>query len=87
MQDQSLHELSIIQKRLDDEKTLRILDHSRRSGQLRRFLSESINQPLSDAQDALSFDPPNVEAALQRIQMVMSALKIEENILKLGNNQ
>ena len=61
-------------------KELRVLDKTKLKGQFRSFLADQF-LPLSDAQDALGFDPPHIEAALQRLHMVMSAItkKLEES--------
>ena len=60
-------------------KELRVLDRTKLKSQFRSFLVD-IFLMLSDARDALGFDPPHIEAALQRLNMVMSAItkKLEE---------
>jgi hypothetical protein len=66
--------LAIAQKELSDEKKLHALECEKRAGSLRTFLTEQLSQPLSDARDALDFDPPHADAARQRIEMAMSAI-------------
>ncbi len=60
-------------------RELRVLDKTKLKGQFRSFLADQF-LPLSDAQDALSFDPPRIDITLQRLGMVMSAItkKLEE---------
>lgn len=73
-----LHEeLASTQKALIDEKELRSLERTKLEGRFRRFLTERLGPPLSDARDVLGFDPPNIAAALQRIEMTISAIEGE----------
>ena len=71
------NELAAAQKELRDEKELRALDRTKQAGRSRSFLAERVSLPLSDARDALDFDPPHADAARQRIEMVMSAISRE----------
>ena len=66
--------LADAQKDLRNEKELRALDRTRQDGRFRRFLAERLNQPLSDAFDALQVDPPHVSTARQRIEMALTAI-------------
>jgi len=68
------NELVAAQKKLRDEKELRALDRTRQAGRFRGFLAERLSPPLSDARDALDFDPPVVDAARQRIEMAITAI-------------
>lgn len=71
------NELAAAQKELRDEKELRALDRTKQAGRSRSFLAERVSLPLSDARDALDFDPPHVDAARQRIEMAISAINRE----------
>ena len=72
-----LKELAAAQKELRDEKELRALDRTKQAGRFRGFLTERVSPALSDARDALDFDPPHVDAARQRIEMAISAISGE----------
>ncbi len=52
----------------------RTYDHVRERGQFHYLLDTSIRQMLNDARDALTFEPPHVEAAQQRIEMALAAI-------------
>jgi len=73
-------EFAASRKELEEMKQLRALDHTQQVAKLRNFMSQRLNQPLSDARDALDFDAPQVEAARQRINMAIRAIAEE-----LGN--
>ena len=70
-------ELAAAQKELRDEKELRALDRTMQAGRFGGFLAERLSPPLSDARDALDFDPPVVDAARQRIEMAITAINGE----------
>lgn len=67
-------ELAIRTQEVENEKELRALDRSKQKGRHRSFLKNRVIQPLSDARDALDFDPPHVEAARQRVEMALAAI-------------
>jgi hypothetical protein len=68
------NQLANAQRELRDERQLRVLDRTRQEGRFRGFLMERLSPPLSDARDALGFNPPHVDAARQRIQMAITAI-------------
>ena len=65
------------QEKLRQEKELRALDATQQRGRMRTFLSERLSPSLSDARDALGFDPPLIEAAQQRIELAVKAIEDE----------
>jgi hypothetical protein len=71
-----------LKKQLHDESELRALDRIDRRGRFRGFMSDRLNPALSDARDALEFDPPDTEAARQRIEMAITAVSREMENLK-----
>ena len=75
------NELSSTQRKLWEEKELRALDATQQNGRWGAFLSERLRLLLSDAHDALDFDPPHIDATRQRIEMAMTAIdnKMEES--------
>ena len=70
-------ELEAAQRGLSDEKELRVLERTKQAGRFRRFMAERLSQSLSDACDALDFEPPHVDAARQRIEMAIAAINEE----------
>jgi hypothetical protein len=68
------NQLASVQAELRDEKQLRALDRTRQEGRFRGFLTERLGPPLSDARDALGFNPPHIDAAQQRIEMAITAI-------------
>lgn len=68
------NQLANAQRELRDEKQLRVLDRTRQEGRFRGFLMERLSPPLSDARDALGFNPPHVDVARQRVEMVITAI-------------
>lgn len=78
--DRLSNELSSTQEELRQEKELRALDTTQQRGRMRTFLSERLSPSLSDARDALGFDPPLIEAAQQRIELAVKA--IEDEVVK-----
>jgi hypothetical protein len=75
-------QLGELQKQIRDEKELRALDRIDQAGKFRGFMSGRINPPLSDARDALDFDPPDTVAARQRIDMAIAAINREMDNLR-----
>jgi hypothetical protein len=71
------NELAAAQNDLRNEKELRALERTRQASKFRGFLTERLSLPLSDARDALDFDPPQVDAARQRIEMAITAISGE----------
>ncbi len=70
-------ELAALQNDLHNERQLRTLERSKQAGRSRSFLAERLRQPLSDARDALDFEPPHMDAVRQRIEMAISAIDSE----------
>lgn len=68
------NELSSTQKELREEKELRTLDATQQSGRWRAFLSGRLRPLLSDARDALDFDPPHTDATRQLIKIAMTEI-------------
>ncbi|KKK78563.1 hypothetical protein LCGC14_2842310 [marine sediment metagenome] len=60
---------------IEDERALRALDKTRLHGQFNAFLADRVSQPLHDAIDAMTFDPPRYDVARQRIEMVLLAIE------------
>lgn len=67
-------QLRELRDQLRDEKELRQLDTSRQVGRSQSFLRERLRPLLSDARDALDFDPPHTEATRQRVEMALAAV-------------
>jgi hypothetical protein len=61
-------DLEQARREFDEQRQLRQLDRASQQGRMRQFLLERLGLLLSDARDALEFDPPHVDAARQRIE-------------------
>ena len=59
------------------QKELRAIDRTQSRGRSRRFLKERLSPLISDARDAMQFDPPQIEGARQRLDMVAAAITNE----------
>ena len=70
-------QLLSVQEELRQEKELRSLDATQQRGKMRAFLSDKLSPSLSDARDALDFDPPLIEAAQQRLDLATKAIEDE----------
>jgi hypothetical protein len=70
-------DLERAQREIDEQRQLRQLDRASQRGQMRQFLSERLGLLLSDARDALDFDPPHVDAARQRIESARDTINKE----------
>ena len=62
---------------LRGQKELRAIDRTQMRGRSRRFLKERLSPLISDARDAMEFDPPQIEGAQQRLNMVAAAIAKE----------
>ena len=62
---------------LRGQKELRAIDRTQIRGRSRRFLKERVLPLISDAQDAMEFDPPQFEGARQRLDMALTAIAKE----------
>ena len=72
-------EIEALRKRMSDDRETAALDRTRQSARHRVLLTERIGTLLSDARDALDFNPPQTEAARQRIEMSIRAIEQEVN--------
>jgi hypothetical protein len=59
--------LATSQHEVETQRQLRQLDAAESGGRTRSLLTGRLSLMLSDARDALDFEPPHVEAARQRI--------------------
>ncbi len=68
------------EEQLRGQKELRAIDRTQINGRSRRFLKERVLPLISDAQDAMEFEPPQFEGARQRLDMVVAAItkKLDE---------
>lgn len=64
-------------EQLRGQKELRAIDGTQIRGRSRRFLKERVLPLISDAQDAMEFDPPQFDGARQRLNMVVTAITKE----------
>lgn len=62
---------------LRGQKELRAIDRTQIKGRSRRFLKERVLPLISDAHDAMEFDPPQFEGARQRLNMLVAAITKE----------
>ena len=62
---------------LRGQKELRAIDRTQTRGRSRRFLKERLSPLISDAWDAMEFDPPQIVGAQQRLDMVAAAIANE----------
>jgi hypothetical protein len=62
---------------LEAERKLRNLDLAHAAGRTRSLLTGRFSLLLSDARDALSFEPPHVEAAKQRLDALRATIDQE----------
>lgn len=70
-------ELSASNSTLEAQCRLRELDAAEAAGRTRNLLSGRLSLLLSDARDALDFEPPHVEAARQRIDAAKETIAQE----------
>ena len=72
--------LAETEEQLRGQKELRAIDGTQIKGRSRRFLKERVLPLISDAQDAMDFEPPQFEGARQRLDMVVAAItkKLDE---------
>ena len=75
--DELAKRLAETEKQLCGQKELRAIDHTQIRGRSRRFLKERLSPLISDARDAMEFDPPQIEGAQQRLDMVAAAITRE----------
>jgi hypothetical protein len=64
-------------KALEDERKLRDLDLAQATGRTRHFLTGRLSLLLSDARVALEFEPPQIEAARQRLDSAKETIAEE----------
>src|SRR5262249_47988582 len=60
-------EIAAARSALEEERRLRALDLRHAAGRTRHFLTGRLSLLISDARSALDFDPPQIEAARQRL--------------------
>lgn len=75
--DRLARSLDETEKRLRDQQNLRELDRKQIIGRFRAFLSERISLHISDARDAMDFDPPEISAARERLDIASAAIASE----------
>ena len=75
--DQLARSLDETKKRLRDQQNLREIDRKQIIGRFRAFLGERISLHISDARDALDFDPPEMSAARERLDIASAAIASE----------
>lgn len=69
--------LTETEEQLRGQKELRAIDRTQNRGRSRRFLKERLSPLISDARDAMEFDPPQIDGAQQRLHMVAAAIAKE----------
>ena len=62
---------------LNGQKELRVIERKQIAGRSRRFLKDSLSLLVSDARDAMDFDPPPLEAVRQRLELASEAIERE----------
>jgi hypothetical protein len=72
-------ELTSERSELEDERRLRELDATEAAARIRNLLTGRLALLLSDARDALGFEPPHIEAARQRIDAARQTIFQETN--------
>jgi hypothetical protein len=75
--DQLRAELTSNGRALESEKQLRELDLNQAAGRTRNLLAGRLRLLLSDARDALDFEPPHIEAARQRLDAAQETIAKE----------
>ncbi|MYC24719.1 MAG: hypothetical protein F4X56_02220 [Gammaproteobacteria bacterium] len=69
--------MAVTEAQLKGQKELRAIDRVQIRGRARSFLIDRLAPLISDARDALEFDPPQIDGARQRLDMVISAIAKE----------
>jgi hypothetical protein len=72
-------EMTASQSALEAERQLRELDLAQAAGRTRNLLAGRLSLLLSDAREALDFEPPHIEAARQRIDAAKETIVQEVN--------
>ena len=75
--DRLVERLRDTEAQLRDQKELRAIDRRQIVGRSRRFLKDRLSLLVSDARDAMDFDPPHLEAVRQRLDMASEVIERE----------